>query len=198
MLRALATCEEASARHAVAGAGAGAAAGAAAGVTCSSSPEALDSSPPVSIGVDGRHDDGASADDIEALVESLVARTHVFGSLDTLDNLKKGGRIGGAQALIGSMLSIKPLIDISTGEVQEAGKQRTRKKSMIWLRDKLAEFGEIENLAIMHGEAPDIDDFVALIGEVADVSNARTEVIGPVVGTHGGPRVVGYAFTVPE
>ena len=114
------------------------------------------------------------------------------------ENLQKGGRIGGAQALLGSMLSIKPLIDISTGEVEEAGKQRTRKKSMIWLRDKLAEFGEIENLAIMHGEAPDIDDFVALIGEVADVSNARTEVIGPVVGTHGGPRVVGYAFTVPE
>ncbi|MEL0000165.1 MAG: DegV family protein, partial [Acidimicrobiaceae bacterium] len=141
---------------------------------------------------------GASADEVVAIAESMSARTHVFGALDTLENLQKGGRIGGAQALLGSMLSIKPLIDISTGEVQEAGKQRTRKKSMIWLRDKLAEFGEIENLAIMHGEAPDIDDFVALIGEVADVSNARTEVIGPVVGTHGGPRVVGYAFTVPE
>ena len=111
---------------------------------------------------------------------------------------QKGGRIGGAQALIGSMLSIKPLIDISSGEVEEAGKQRTRKKSMVWLRDKLAEFGTVENLAIMHGEAPDIDQFVALIGEVADVSNARIELIGPVVGTHGGPRVVGYAFTVPE
>ena len=141
---------------------------------------------------------GASADEVVAIAESMSARTHVFGALDTLENLQKGGRIGGAQALLGSMLSIKPLIDISTGEVEEAGKQRTRKKSMIWMRDKLAEFGEIENLAIMHGEAPDIDDFVALISEVADVSNARTEVIGPVVGTHGGPRVVGYAFTVPE
>ena len=87
---------------------------------------------------------GASADEVVAIAESMSARTHVFGALDTLENLQKGGRIGGAQALLGSMLSIKPLIDISTGEVEEAGKQRTRKKSMIWLRDKLAEFGEIE------------------------------------------------------
>lgn len=142
--------------------------------------------------------DGASADEVVAIAESMSRRTRVFGALDTLDNLQKGGRIGGAQALIGSMLSIKPLIDISSGEVEEAGKQRTRKKSMMWLRDKLAEFGEIENLAIMHGEAPDITQFVALLGEVVDVSDARTELIGPVVGTHGGPRVVGYAFTVPE
>jgi len=52
--------------------------------------------------------DGRSADDIAALVEDMVGRTRVFGALDTLDNLKKGGRIGGAQALLGSLLSIKP------------------------------------------------------------------------------------------
>lgn len=140
---------------------------------------------------------GASADDVVAAAESMSERTHVFGALDTLENLQKGGRIGNAQALLGSMLSIKPIIDISSGSVEEAGKQRTRKKSLAWLRDKLNEFGPIENLAIMHGEAPDIDQFVALLGEVTDVSDARIEKIGPVVGTHGGPRVVGYAFQVP-
>ena len=96
------------------------------------------------------------------------------------------------------MLSIKPIIDISSGEVEEAGKQRTRKKSLAWLRDKLAEFGEIENLAIMHGQAPDIDDFVAMLGEVTDTSDARVELIGPVVGTHGGPRVIGFSFMVKQ
>ncbi len=141
---------------------------------------------------------GASADDVVTAAESMSERTHVFGALDTLENLQKGGRIGNAQALLGSMLSIKPIIDISSGSVEEAGKQRTRKKSLGWLRNKLSEFGPIENLAIMHGEAPDIDQFVALLGEVTDVSNARIEKIGPVVGTHGGPRVVGYAFQVPE
>lgn len=141
---------------------------------------------------------GASADEIVAAAESMSERTHVFGALDTLENLQKGGRIGNAQALLGSMLSIKPIIDISSGAVEEAGKQRTRKKSLAWLRDKLADFDTIENLAIMHGEAPDIDQFIALLSEVTDVSEARVEKIGPVVGTHGGPRVVGYAFQVPE
>lgn len=141
---------------------------------------------------------GASADEVVAIAESMAERTHVFGALDTLENLQKGGRIGNAQALLGSMLSIKPIIDISTGTVEEAGKQRTRKKSLAWLRDKLTEFDAIENLAIMHGGAPDIDDFVSMLGEVTDVSEARVELIGPVVGTHGGPRVIGYAFQVPE
>ena len=141
---------------------------------------------------------GASADEVVATAESMSERTHVFGALDTLENLQKGGRIGNAQALLGSMLSIKPIIDISSGAVEEAGKQRTRKKSLTWLRDKLGDFDAIENLAIMHGEAPDVEQFVALLSEVTDVADARIEKIGPVVGTHGGPRVLGYAFQVPE
>lgn len=139
---------------------------------------------------------GASIEEVVALAEELSARTYVFGALDTLENLQKGGRIGNAQALLGSMLSIKPIIDISSGTVEEAGKQRTRKKSLIWLRDNLSQFDAIENLAIMHGQAPDIDDFVALLGEVTNTDSARVEIIGPVVGTHGGPRVIGYAFQV--
>ncbi len=141
--------------------------------------------------------DGASADEVVAAAESMAKRTHVFGALDTLEYLQKGGRIGNARALLGSILSIKPIIDISSGQVEEAGKQRTRKKSLVWLRNKLAEFGTIENLAIMHGGAPDIDAFVALLAEVTDIEQARIDFIGPVVGTHGGPRVIGFAFQVP-
>ena len=74
--------------------------------------------------------DGASADEVVALVEDLRPRTRVFGALNTLDNRKKGGRIGGAQAMLGSMLSVKPVIDISTGVVEQAGKPRTRRKSL--------------------------------------------------------------------
>lgn len=140
---------------------------------------------------------GSTAEEIVDAVEGLSDRTQVFGTLDTLDNLKKGGRIGGAQALLGSMLSIKPIIDISSGEVEEAGKQRTRKKALGWLRDKLIEVGPVENLAVMHGDAPDIDVFLAMIADVVDVESIRIEKIGPVVGTHGGPRVMGMAFQTP-
>ena len=93
-----------------------------------------------------------SADEVVALVESLAGRTHVIGALDTLDNLKKGGRIGGAQALLGSLLSIKPLLDISTGEVAEAGKARTRRKALEWLRDQVFAVPEVEHLCVAHGD----------------------------------------------
>ncbi len=141
--------------------------------------------------------DGASASEIVAAVADLSNRTQVYGALDTLENLKKGGRVGGAAALVGSILSIKPIIDISSGVVEEAGKQRTRKKSLVWLRDKLVEVGPVENLAVMHGEAPDIDDFLAMISEIVDIDSVRVDKIGPVVGTHGGPRVMGLAFQTP-
>jgi DegV family protein with EDD domain len=141
--------------------------------------------------------DGATTDEIVAAVDDLSRRTQVYGVLDTLDNLKKGGRVGNARALLGTMLSIKPIIDISSGEVEEAGRQRTRKKSLAWLRDKLASVGPVENLAVMHGEAPDIDDFLEMISGLVDLSTVRIDQIGPVIGTHGGPRVMGIAFQTP-
>ncbi|MEM7139434.1 MAG: DegV family protein [Actinomycetota bacterium] len=141
--------------------------------------------------------DGASAREIVDAVAGISARTQVFGTLDTLDNLKKGGRIGGAAALVGSMLSIKPILDLSSGEVEEAGKQRTRKKALGWLRDKLQEVGPVENLAVMHGDAHDLDDFLAMLDGIVDVDAIRVEKIGPVIGTHGGPRVMGIAFQTP-
>ena len=138
---------------------------------------------------------GTPAAEIVTMVEDLVKRTHVIGALDTLDNLKKGGRIGNAQALLGSMLSIKPCIDVSTGVVEEAGRQRTRKKALAWLRDSLVGAGEIDNIVVAHGLADDIDPFLADLGNHIDMSDARTSIIGPVIGTHGGPRVVGISWT---
>ena len=137
---------------------------------------------------------GASADEVVALVDDLAARTHVFGALDTLENLKKGGRIGGAQALVGSLLSIKPILDISSGKVEEAGKARTRKKALEVLRDKVAEAGAIEHVSVHHGFAPDVEDMMTLLDPLVPRSQVRVGVIGPVIGTHGGPRVMGVSW----
>ena len=142
--------------------------------------------------------DGASVDDVVALVEDMVPRTHVFGALDTLDNLKKGGRIGGAQALLGTLLSIKPILDVSSGTVEEASKQRTRKKSLLWLRDKVFEQPAVENLAVMHGQAPDIDEFLDLLAPRYSRDAITVGLIGPTIGTHGGPRVMGVTFQSPR
>jgi DegV family protein with EDD domain len=140
---------------------------------------------------------GASADDVVALVEGLVGRTHVMGALDTLDNLKKGGRIGGAQALLGSLLSIKPLLDISSGEVAEAGKARTRRKALEWLRDQIFALPVVEHLCVAHGMAPDLDEMLALLAPRYPADTIRVTTIGPTIGTHGGPRVMGLTWLDP-
>ena len=139
-------------------------------------------------------EDGRSTDEVVARVEDLARRTQVFGALDTLDNLKKGGRIGGAQAMLGTILSIKPIIDISNGVVEEAAKQRTRKKAMLWLRDKLFASPTVENLCFAHGDAPDAEEFLALILERYDLDQIMQSSIGATIGTHGGPRILGLTW----
>jgi DegV family protein with EDD domain len=140
--------------------------------------------------------DGADAVTILELLAGLVERTRVFGALDTLENLRKGGRIGGARAMLGTMLSIKPCIDVSTGVVEEAGRQRTRKKAMGWLRDVLAAADHPTEVCVIHGDAPDIDELLTLLGEVIPRDQLRVRQLGAVVGSHGGPRVIGLTFLV--
>ncbi len=138
--------------------------------------------------------DGATTDEVVTLVDDMVGRTRVFGALDSLDNLKKGGRIGGAQHLLGSMLAIKPLLNLSGGAVEEASKQRTRKKALIWLRDQLFSESEVDSLAVFDGEAPDVDEFIDMLAPRFTRDQIRTGRIGPVIGTHGGPRVLGICY----
>lgn len=137
---------------------------------------------------------GQSVEEVIALLDDLIPRTHVYGALNTLANLKKGGRIGGAQAMVGSMLSIKPIVDISTGVVEEAGKQRTRKKSLVWLYEKMKAAGAIERVAVHHGDAPDIEEFLDLIAPTFPRDSVRVGKIGAVIGTHGGPEIMGVTW----
>lgn len=138
----------------------------------------------------------ATGADLAAVVDavhSLADRTKVWGALDTLDNLKKGGRIGGAKALLASVLSIKPIIEVRDGKVEEGGKQRTRSKALAFLVEKVRSYGPIENVAVMHAACPDVDAFVdrlrPFVGDDIVVSN-----IGPVVGSHAGLGTIGVAF----
>ncbi|CAN5680024.1 DegV family protein [soil metagenome] len=140
--------------------------------------------------------DGAGLDEVAALVEDMVPRTRVYCALDTLENLKKGGRIGGAQALLGTLLSIKPVIDVSSGEVEEAGKPRTRTKALRFLAEMVARQGAVENLAVMHGGAPDVEQFIEFLAPICPRELIHVGEIGATIGTHAGPRVMGATFQV--
>lgn len=141
---------------------------------------------------------GKSLDDCVGAAEDLIPRTRIYGALDTLENLKKGGRIGSAQALLGSVLSIKPIIELSSGTVEPESKQRTRSKSLRYLVEKVRQFPKVEDLAVMHGDAPDVDELVDLLGAVYPREDIIVTQIGAVIGTHGGPRIIGVTFHVPK
>ncbi len=136
---------------------------------------------------------GASFTDAQALAIDLSSRTKVWGALDTLENLKKGGRIGNAKAMLASVLSIKPIIEVRNGKVEEGGKQRTRKKALAFLIEKLQSYQGVENLAVLQADCDDVDQFVEMLrphysGEIL-VGD-----IGPVVGSHTGKGTIGLAF----
>ena len=137
---------------------------------------------------------GASVEEIVALAGQLIPRTHVYAALDTLDNLKKGGRIGGAKAMLATALSIKPLIAIKDGAVEEAGKQRTRSKALAFLADIIKQHdGQIERISVLHAQCSDIDAFVASVKSIYSGEVLISD-IGAVIGTHAGEGCIGVAF----
>jgi DegV family protein with EDD domain len=142
--------------------------------------------------------EGAGVDDVAASVEQRIPLTRTYAALDTLENLKKGGRIGGATAMLGSMLSIKPIIDVTGGKVEQESRQRTRSKSLRYLADKVREHPSVENLAVMHGDAPDVDEMLDLLGPIYPRDEIVVGDLGAVIGAHGGPRTMGITFQLPR
>jgi DegV family protein with EDD domain len=139
---------------------------------------------------------GGTIDDVEALANDLSARCKVWGALDTLENLKKGGRIGGAKAMLASVLSIKPIIEVRDGVVHEGGKQRTRSKALTFLVDKVREASAhpgISQLCVLHADCSDVDAFVDQLKAVYSGEILVGE-IGAVVGAHAGRGTIGVAF----
>lgn len=137
---------------------------------------------------------GAGVDEVTLAVESLVPRSRTFAALDTLENLKKGGRIGGAQAFVGSVLSIKPVIEVRDGKVEPESRQRTRGRALRHLAAKVGEHQPVENLALMHGNAPDVDEMLDLLAPFHPREEIAVGDVGAVIGTHAGPGVMGVTF----
>ena len=140
--------------------------------------------------------EAAAGGDLDAVVrraEGCIPRTSVLGVVDTLEHLEKGGRIGSARALLGSLLSIKPVVQVRNGIVDEESKQRTRARSLRYLADKVHAAGDLERLAVVNGAAEDLDVFLAMLGEAVPVTPTVVD-LGPVVGTHAGPGTIGVCM----
>ncbi len=139
---------------------------------------------------------GVPADGIARTIELRAEDAIVVVCLDTLEYLKKGGRLSGRKAAIGSLLGVKPLISIGDGVVETIDRVRTRTKA----RGRAIDFimtEPIERLAVLHTVSPDVDAFrdelVARAPGGIDPSRVSTQLIGSSVGPHLGPGAVGAA-----
>ena len=137
--------------------------------------------------------DGASLDEIASACAAMPGRTVLYAALDTLDFLHKGGRIGRASAMVGSLLSIKPIVQIRDGQVHPVERVRTWRKAMDRLTALAVERAPFEHIGVMHvGNPVDAARLVERIRAAAPGTEVLTGELGPVVATYGGPGLVGF------
>jgi DegV family protein with EDD domain len=139
-------------------------------------------------------EEGKSLDEIAASLEDLMARTRVYGLLESLEFLRRGGRIGGAAHLMGSLLSIKPVLEVRDGIVEVESKQRTRQRSLRYLAGKALEAGPLERLAVANGAAKDIGELHEMLRGANPAHEIVLADLGPVIGSHAGPGAIGVCF----
>lgn len=141
---------------------------------------------------------GASASDVVAAVHRRMAVTEVLFYVDTLEYLRRGGRIGTAAALVGSALSVKPLLHLSNGHVEPLEKVRTASKAMLRLEElTVARTGDAAvDIAVQHLANPERAQALAdrLQERLGDRAAVTVSEVGAVVGAHVGPGMLAVAI----
>jgi DegV family protein with EDD domain len=138
---------------------------------------------------------GKSLDEVVEAAKQAMPKMHLLFLLDTLKYLLLGGRIGKAKALLGSVLSVKPMLTVKDGELVPAGQARTRAKGMDKLFEFVKEVADIQDLAVVYNTTPDEAQALAeRIGSVFDREKIRIARVGPGLGVHGGPGAMIVVF----
>ena len=142
---------------------------------------------------------GANAQEVVALCDRLAPRVRVWALLDTLEYLQRGGRIGAAQAFVGSLLQFKPILIIQDSAVQAAERVRTLRKALDRLVEIVKTAGPATDLAILHAAAPEMAAEVRRrLADHHPEDRMILSEVGPVVGVHAGPGAVGVAALLGE
>jgi DegV family protein with EDD domain len=134
-----------------------------------------------------------SAQEILALIEDLKSRVHVYAMLDTLEYLRRSGRVSWARAKAAQILRVKPIVEVILGTVRDVGRTRTRRRAIERLVELTHTLGPLERLAILHTYAPEVDDFRSRLADVCSPRHLLTVVATTIIGAHVGPRGLGVA-----
>lgn len=142
---------------------------------------------------------GASLKDLSAMVKQAISRSHLFGLLDTLEYLSRGGRIGKAQAFLGMLLNVKAILDVKDGEVYPMARARSRSRGLDMLDDMIRRFPRIEEMALIYStDGKDLDILAEKVSSIFPREKTYRARFGPVMGTHVGPRCIGVALLAGE
>ncbi|MBN1937431.1 MAG: DegV family protein [Anaerolineae bacterium] len=142
--------------------------------------------------------EGLDADTIWDRLEDMKARMRIYFTVDTLEYLQRGGRIGGAKALLGNLLQIRPILTIQGGQIEPLTNERTRKRALKHIMDLAEELAPRDRdplFSVMHAAAPDVAQELALeIGGVFGDVRVLVMDLVPAIVTHGGPGAMGLSF----
>jgi len=134
---------------------------------------------------------GASLGEIKDIIQQTLPRVEMRAAFDTLEYLKRGGRIGRAQAFMGSVLRVNPIITLKNGVVEPAGRARSRAKAIDHLYNFAASYKNIEGLAVEGAACPeDVDRMVERLGAIFPKERILRSRTTPVIGTHTGPGLL--------
>lgn len=143
--------------------------------------------------------DGGDIDRIKEVVESTIQRIRIYVLLDTLEYVRRGGRIGRARAFLGTMLRVKPLLSLRDGEVHPEERVRTKGRALDRLFQIATSFHNVREVAIGYStNAQDAHDFQQRLAEVMPHVNIWVTRVGPVLGTHAGPGALGLGLLEGE
>ncbi len=143
-------------------------------------------------------DGGRSVDQIEADLRNLIPRSRTYFLVTTLEYLRRNGRIGGASSLIGSVLQIKPILQLSNGRVEPLDKVRTHQKALERLKELIlteCPRRPEARLSVMHADAAnDAERLRTELGAALGITDIPLYSVGPAITTHAGPGVLAVGF----
>ncbi len=134
---------------------------------------------------------GAKLDELVNFVSEIIPKIHVRVTLDTLEYLARGGRIGKVQALLGSMLKMNPILGLKDGVAFPAARVRSRAKATEWLIEFVSHFSKVKAMGVEYGtNVAEAKAFAARLSSIFPQATMYMSNVSPVIGTHTGPNLL--------
>ncbi len=139
--------------------------------------------------------DNRSAREILDLIENMKPRVRVYAMLDTLEYVRRSGRVSWARAKVAQILRIKPIVEVLMGKVRDIGRARTRRRAIERLVELARSLGPLERLAVLHTHAPELADFRRRLSDLCSPRQLPIHIVTvtTIIGAHVGPRGLGIA-----